>query len=114
MKAYFPSRLDGCLGQSFWQPAYRADVVDAPVSAEDDGQRDRALDFVQTGCFGVFVFLTIENRRFQFVGHDEGAVARSRWPAANTIRAVAEIAITAIIVTRPASRPDSASRAGAA
>src|SRR5215467_12772608 len=83
MKAYFLGRLDGCLGQSIRQPANRADVVGAPVGAEDDGQHNRALDFVQTGVFGVFGFLTIEDCRFQCFGHDGDAVARSIRPATN-------------------------------
>src|SRR5262245_10763670 len=92
MKAYFLSRLNGRLGQSVRQPADRADVVDAPVGAEDDSQLDRALDFVQAGLFGVFGFFTIENRRFQLFGHDacitttsvSGAAAGARWSSADT------------------------------
>src|SRR5262249_47409939 len=82
MKEYFLGRLDGCLGQSMRQPAHRADVADAPVGAEDDGQHNRALDFVQAGLFGVFGFLTIEDCRFQSFGHFGYIAAGSRRGAA--------------------------------
>src|SRR5262245_41340840 len=115
MKAYFLGRLDGCLGQSVRQPAHRADVVDAPVGAEDDVQHDRAFDFVQAGIFGVFGFFAIENRRFQFVGHDGCIAAASGGAAAAGFkRSTTYTATGALPVAWAVTLPDSGSSAGTA
>src|SRR5215470_442968 len=115
MKAYFLGRLDRGLGQSVRQPAHRADVADAPVGAEDDIQHDRALDFVLTGLFSVFGFFTIENRRFQFFGHDGYIAARaSSGTAAVATRSPADAATLAWPIAIIFTRPDSVPLAGAA
>src|SRR5262249_42406846 len=115
MKAYFLGGLDGGFGQALRQPAQHADVVDAPVGAEDDGQHNSALDFVQTGLFGAFGFFTVENRRFQCFGHYGYIGARAcSGAAARTIEAVADIASFAGPVARAFTLSDSGSRAGAA
>src|SRR5262245_52029420 len=105
MKANFSSRLDGGLGQSVRLPAHRADVVNAPVSAEDDCQHNRALDFVQTGLFGVFGFFTIENRGSQFLCHGGCVVAGTiDWAASNLETPTAGVSAIALVKPRPFSR----------
>src|SRR5262245_56037982 len=115
MKAYFLGRLDGCLGQSFRQPAHRADVVDKPVGAEDDSQHDRALDFALTGLFGVFGLFSIENRRSQCFGHDGYITATSgSRSASGPRRAPADAANPALPLAYTFTRPGSVPVAGAA
>src|SRR5262245_31839458 len=115
MKAYFLGRLDGGLGQSIRQPAHRADVVDAPVGAEDDSQHDRALDFVQTGLFGVFGFLTIEDCRFQIFGPDGYiATGASNGTATGATQSSADAVPLAWPIAIIFTRPDSVPIAGAA
>src|SRR5262245_28826117 len=115
LKEYFLGRLDGGLGQSVRQPAHHADVVDTPVCAEDDSQHDRALDFVQTGLFGVFGFFTMEDCRFQCFGHDGNTAARA---SSGTTTGAKFSPADAAKIARPIARaftlPDSGPGAGAA